>query len=105
MEYELTIKTRPAEQAVTLRLRDEHGQQHGFHELTLSDHRPALWEGVFDTRRHVSRYKGSQQWESAAAPETEEQILTRWASSWAPRFLGRRLCRRLRPPINAAACW
>lgn len=62
---------------MTLRLRDERGQHKGFHEFTLSEHRPTLWEGVFDTRRHVSRYKNSLRWPDADEPETEQQILDR----------------------------
>src|SRR5262245_57956776 len=46
----------PARRA-TLRLKDEHGVHLAAHQVALDDPAPALWSGLFDTRRHVDRVK------------------------------------------------
>ena len=43
------------------------------HEVRLADHRPALWDGVFDTHAFVGRYAGSTL--LTDAPATPEELL------------------------------
>ena len=88
MQYELIVET-PAEQNyVKLRLLDERGQFKAANEIKLTDHRPSLWEGLFDTRRHVDRYEGNMLWEHAKEPETAEQILNRLGVFLGQQVLG-----------------
>ena len=49
MNYELIVQTIPDQQVVKFRLLDGHCVQKGSHEVTLTEHRAALWEGLFDT--------------------------------------------------------
>jgi tetratricopeptide (TPR) repeat protein len=77
MQYQLIVETFQEQNTVKLRLLDDNGQFRAANEIRLSDHRPSLWEGLFDTRRHLQRYEGSTQWEGADTPETAEQILNR----------------------------
>lgn len=77
MQHELIVETKTDQHTVKFRLLDEHGVQQASHEITLTDHGAALWEGLFDTRRHVDRYEGSLLWEDATEPETAEHILAR----------------------------
>jgi hypothetical protein len=66
MPHELIVETKTDQDTVKFRLLDEHGVQKASHEVRLTDHRAALWEGLFDTRRHVDRYEGSLLWEEAS---------------------------------------
>lgn len=43
------------------------------HEVRLADHRPALWEGVFDTQAFIERYSGSTL--LTDAPATAKDLL------------------------------
>ncbi|MCP4697967.1 MAG: CHAT domain-containing protein [Gammaproteobacteria bacterium] len=52
----LDLLTRPAEQRAELRLSDGRGIHLAASQIDLNQHRPALWEGLFDTRSHVQRY-------------------------------------------------
>ena len=56
--FELRLETQPAKRTARLTLTAE-GRQLPTHEVRLDDHRPALWEGLFDTRSYVGRYAGS----------------------------------------------
>ena len=77
MQYELIVETLQDQNSVKLRLTDEHGQFKAANEVTLTDDKSALWEGLFDTREHVKRYEGNMLWENTKTPETAEQILNR----------------------------
>src|SRR5262249_31097013 len=55
--FPLDVATDSAARRAALRLQDDHGAHLGAHEVALADHRPALWAGLFDTRRHVTRMK------------------------------------------------
>ena len=71
-----------------MRLEDEHGQFKASNEVKLTNDNSAIWEGLFDTRRHVDRYEGSTRWEDAQAPETAEQILNRLGVFLGQQVLG-----------------
>jgi tetratricopeptide (TPR) repeat protein len=77
MPHELIVETITDQYTIKFRLSDEHGVQKASHEVRLTDHHAALWEGLFDTRRHVDRYEGSLLWEDASEPETADRILGR----------------------------
>jgi len=46
MQYQLIVETIAEQNAVRLRLLNEHGVFQAANELNLADHRAALWEGV-----------------------------------------------------------
>jgi len=75
MFYELTVETDGVDKPVRFRLRDRHGVQVGANQLLLGEHRPALWEGLFDTRQYVRRYTGSICREDHTNPATAEQLI------------------------------
>ncbi len=77
MQYELIVETFQDQNVVKLRLEDDFGQFKAANEVNLASDKSALWEGLFDTRRHVDRYEGSMRWDGAKTPETAEQILNR----------------------------
>jgi hypothetical protein len=74
------------ERVITLRLTDEAGQHLGAQQVRLSEHPVSLWEGLFDTRRHVERYEGSLMLDSGSEPATAAQLLARLGV-----FLGRQV--------------
>jgi hypothetical protein len=59
MHYVLIVDTDQDQKLAAFRLYNEHGQQLAFHQIKLSEHSPALWEGLFDTRRYIKRYAGN----------------------------------------------
>ncbi len=95
MQYELIVETIADRQAVKFRLVDEHGVHKASHEVALAEHRPALWEGLFDTHGHIKRYAGSQIWEEATGPETAEHILARLGFFLGRDVLGAEIMREL----------
>jgi hypothetical protein len=82
----LDLSTDAAASRVTLRLQNEGGRELDEHAVTLADHRPALWEGLFDTRRHVRRMA------SVEAPEAQLAALGRFLGE---KVLGAGIARRL----------
>ena len=95
MQYELIVETRPAQQIVTFRLLNEAGDYKGSHEIAVTEDRAALWEGLFDTRRHVERYERNLRQDGAAAPETAAAILTRLGVFLGQEVLGAEIMREL----------
>jgi len=71
----LQLDTDPAQGLVRLRLLDDHERQLGDHQVRLSDHSPSIWQGLFDTRRHVQRYAGNRRAEGRDSPQTEAEVL------------------------------
>ncbi|ETX04231.1 MAG: hypothetical protein ETSY2_29940 [Candidatus Entotheonella gemina] len=88
MPYELIVNTDSDANLVRLRLRDENGVQQAAHQVRLGDHSVADWEGLFDTRRYVGRYKGSLLWGDQAKPATEAQVLERLGVFLGQQVLG-----------------
>jgi len=95
MQYELIVETIAEQNAVRLRLLNEHGVFQAANELNLTDHRAALWEGLFDTRSHVDRYEGSLKWEGAEQPESDKQILNRLGVFLGNDVLGKEIFGKL----------
>ncbi|MGD9099278.1 MAG: CHAT domain-containing protein, partial [Anaerolineae bacterium] len=91
MPYELVVETTPGQHTAKFRLLDEHGVQQASHQVTLDPAQAALWEGLFDTRRHVGRYEDSLLWSDATEPETADDILARLGLFLADAVLGREI--------------
>jgi tetratricopeptide (TPR) repeat protein len=91
MPYELVVETTPDQHTAKFRLLDAHGVQQGSHQVTLDPAQAALWEGLFDTRRHVGRYEGSLLWPEATEPERADDILARLGLFLADAVLGREI--------------
>ena len=59
MPYNLTVETEPEAKVARLTLTDDAGVQKGANLVRMAEHPLSLWEGLFDTRRHVDRYAES----------------------------------------------
>ena len=60
---------------MSLRLLDEHGVQVGAQQVQLPEHSPALWTGLFDTRRYVLLHQGNLLLEGQTRPATAAELL------------------------------
>ena len=93
----LDVATDLATGRVTLCLRDEGGRAlEDEHAVTLAAHRPALWEGLFDLRRHVRRMANVE------APEAQLATLGRFLGE---HVLGGGIARRLAEGRISGRCW
>ncbi len=54
---------------------DEHGVQVGAQQVQLPEHSPALWTGLFDTRRYVLLHQGNLLLEGQTRPATAAELL------------------------------
>ena len=78
-EYELRVQTDPDQKVVRLKLFHSDGGlvENGSTEIIQAEHSPALWEGLFDTRRYIERYEGAMIFDGQTEPATAEQLLGR----------------------------
>lgn len=84
--FVLDVATDPARRRVTLRLHNEHGALRATHEVALDAHPPALWAGLFDTRRYVARTRDV---------EAPEALLARLGRFLGEQVLGPEIAREL----------
>jgi len=88
MLYQLHIETDTDPQQIRFRLCDADGIQLAAQQTPLPQENPALWEGLFDTRRYVERYQGSVIWEDQTEPATAEQVLAQLGTFLGAEVLG-----------------
>jgi tetratricopeptide (TPR) repeat protein len=77
MLFELNVDADAAQKVVRLKLKHEDGRHLAANEVKLADHRPVLWEGIFDTRRHVTRDARHLILEGQTQPATADQLMDR----------------------------
>ncbi|MCP4351866.1 MAG: CHAT domain-containing protein [Desulfobacterales bacterium] len=94
MQYELIIKTEPEERLARLRLLDNNGVQAGSNTVRLSEHSPAMWEGLFDTRRYVERYQKNLM-DKEGRTATDDEILRHLGVFLSDTVLGKEIMGRL----------
>ena len=82
MPYNLTVETEPEAKVARLTLTDDAGVQKGANLVRMAEHPLSLWEGLFDTRRHVDRFAFSTR-DDEDQEITDERILSKLG-----RFLG-----------------
>ncbi|MDI1482757.1 CHAT domain-containing protein [Polyangium sp. y55x31] len=85
--FQLLLDTRKDALGFTLRLLDARGVQIDAREVRLSDHPASDWEGVWDTRAHVSRV--------AKGPGDEARVLDEVAVFLGKAILGEAITRAL----------
>ena len=88
MNYQLDITTDRDQGVIRLNLRDPHGTHCGHNLVTLHDLRPSDWEALFDLRRYVARYRGTQILPGQAEPATALQLLDHLGALLGQRILG-----------------
>ncbi|MCP4104201.1 MAG: CHAT domain-containing protein, partial [Desulfobacteraceae bacterium] len=94
MQYELIIKTEPEERLARLRLLDNNGVQAGSNTVRLSEHSPAMWEGLFDTRGYVERYQKNLM-DKEGRTATDDEILRHLGVFLSDTVLGKEIMGRL----------
>jgi hypothetical protein len=95
MLFELIVVTDAERKIVRLRLQNEQGQHLAANEVRLGDHSPLMWEGLFDTRRHVGRDEGSLLPQGQDRPTTAEQLLERLGVFLGQHVLGPEIMKKL----------
>ncbi len=96
--FALDVDTDPGEGVVRLRLTDEHGRQLGAHQVRLSDHKAALWQGLFDTRSFVRTYANSMRFTDR--PATAAGLLDQIGVFLGETVLGSEILGKLYPGVH-----
>ena len=100
MPYQLIVTTDPEQQRVSLRLLDEHGVQQGAQQVHLPEHSPALWTGLFDTRRYVLLHQGNLILEGQTRPATAGELLEHLEVFLGEQVLGAEILRVLTQTVQ-----
>lgn len=74
MSYELAVETDSVNDIVRLRLTKGDGAHCGSNQVELAKHRAYDWEGLFDTRRHVRRYRYTSRDDQDRVLTPEQQL-------------------------------
>jgi hypothetical protein len=98
--FVLDVHTEPEEHRATLRLQDGAGVHLEAQEVRLADHKPSLWEGVFDTREHVERYAGVLRPTGHTEPLTAEELLAQIGVFLGRHVLGKEILDHLYDGIH-----
>ena len=85
--FVLDIDTDPTAGVIRLRLTDGQGRHVGANQVSLAEHSPALWQGLFDTRAYVQTYAGSIRFTDR--PATAAELLERIGLFLGEKVLGR----------------
>src|SRR5262245_39210277 len=93
--YALDVVTDPKAMTATLKLKDVHEIFLAGNEVKLADHEASLWEGLFDTRRHVRRYAEHSLPDGQTTPATAEQLLERLGVFLGEHVLGKGVTAKL----------
>lgn len=96
--FDLEVACSAADGVARFRLKDQHGRQVGDHQVRLDRADGALWEGLFDTRSHVERFRGATQFTDH--PATAEELLERLGVFLGQTVLGPKITGTLAAGIN-----
>ncbi len=99
--FELHLATDRDGGIARFRLLDAGGRQLAASQVTLADHSPALWEGLFDTRAYVRRYRGSTRF--TGRPAGSGELLARLGVFLGCEVLGESLTAELARGIHQRA--
>ena len=98
--FALRVDASEEMQAARLSLRNVRDRTLAEHEVALSRHSPAMWEGLFDTQNYVGRYAGNVILGRGKRAATGEQLLARLGVFLAEHVLGRSIWRYLEQPSS-----
>lgn len=96
--FTLNVGTDSDEGVVRLHLTDEHGRQLGANQVRLAEHKPALWQGLFDTREFVRTYANSVRFTDR--PATAADLLDQIGTFLGKDILGPGILEALYPGVH-----
>jgi len=94
-QFELVVETQKQDKVIRFRLNDAHGSHLAGAQVKAAERDLAGWQGVFDTRRYVERYAGSQLRPGQTRPVTAEQLLEEIGLFLGEKVLGPEIMAKL----------